>query len=73
MSPENYIGICRRLDEIKEEVDEIKVLAKETNGRIKDLELWRARVQGAIGTTRIMWLVAGGVITGFLIDFLTNR
>jgi len=44
VSPENIIGIMRRLDEIKGDVDEVKALAKETNGRIRELELWRARM-----------------------------
>jgi hypothetical protein len=68
MSPENIIGIMRRLDAIKEDVDELKALAKETNGRIKELEIWRARAQGVMGTARILWLVAGGVITAIAIE-----
>jgi len=68
MSPENYIGICRRLDAIKEDVDELKALAKETNGRVKELEIWRARAQGVMGTARILWLVLGGVVTALAIE-----
>jgi hypothetical protein len=68
LSPENYIGICRRLDAIKEDVDELKVLAKETNGRIKELEIWRARAQGVMGTARILWLVLGGAVTALVIE-----
>jgi len=68
MSPENYIGICRRLDAIKEDVDELKSLAKETNGRVKELEIWRARAQGVMGTARILWLVLGGVVTALAIE-----
>jgi len=72
MSPENIIGIMRRLDAIKEDVDELKSLAKETNGRIKELEIWRARAQGAMGTARILWLVAGGVITAIAIEMFRS-
>ena len=68
MSPENIIGIMRRLDAIKEDVDELKALAKETNGRIKELEIWRARAQGVMGTARILWLVLGGVVTALAIE-----
>jgi len=70
MTPENIFAITRRLDAIKEDVDEVKSLAKETNGRIKELELWRARVQGALGTTRIVWMVGGGLITGIVIGIV---
>jgi len=70
MTPENIFAITRRLDAIKEDVDEVKALAKETNGRIKELELWRARVQGALGTTRIVWMVGGGLITGIVIGIV---
>lgn len=72
MSPENIIVIMRRLDEIKDDVDEVKALAKETNGRIKELELWRARMQGIAGTARIFWVVVGGVTTAILIRLFTN-
>lgn len=72
MSPENIFAIVRRLDAIKEDVDEVKELAKATNGRIRELELWRARFQGALGTTRIIWMVGGGLATGLLIGFLNG-
>lgn len=62
----------RRLDEIKDDVDEVKALAKETNGRIKELELWRARMQGMASTARIFWVVVGGVATAILIRLFTN-
>lgn len=72
MSPESIIGILRRLDEIKGDVDEVKALAKETNGRIKELELWRARMQGAASTARIFWVIVGGVTTAILIRLFTS-
>lgn len=72
MSPESIIGILRRLDEIKEDVDEVKALAKETNGRIRELELWRARMQGAASTARIFWVIVGGVTTAILIRIFTS-
>lgn len=72
MSPDSVMGILRRLDEIKEDVDEVKALAKETNGRIRELELWRARMQGAATSARIVWIVAGGVATALTIRLFTN-
>lgn len=62
----------RRLDEIAKDVDEVKALAKETNGRIKELELWRARIQGAATSARIFWVIVGGVITAIAIRVFTN-
>lgn len=67
MTPDNIFTVLRRLDEIKRDVMEVKELAKETNGRVKDIELWRARFQGALGTTRVLWMVGGGVVTGVII------
>ncbi len=72
MSPESIIGIMRRLDAIKDDVDEVKALAKETNGRIRELELWRARMQGVASTARIFWVIVGGVTTAILIRIFTS-
>lgn len=68
MSPENIAALTRRLDYISKDIDEVKSLAKETNGRIKELELWRARMQGAIVTARISWMIAGGAVTAAIIE-----
>jgi len=73
VSPESILAVLRRLHEIKEDVTEIKVLAKETNGRIRELELWRARVQGAMITTRVLWMVGGGIVTGLIIGLANAR
>jgi hypothetical protein len=72
VSPESIIGIMRRLDAIKDDVDEVKALAKETNGRIRELELWRARMQGVASTARIFWVIVGGVTTAILIRIFTS-
>lgn len=47
MNAEQITFIERRLSEIHEDINEVKVLAKETNGRVRTLELWRAKVEGA--------------------------
>ncbi len=73
MSPENITAVTRRLDYISKDIDEVKMLAKETNGRIKELELWRARMQGAVTSARVAWMVAGGAITAAIIEvFIRN-
>lgn len=68
MTSENIEVIVHRLDEIRTDIEEVRDLAKQTNGRIKDLELWRAQLQGAAKTMRIWWAVGGAVVTAFIID-----
>ena len=70
MSPENIAVIVHRLDEIKQDIDEVRDIATQTNGRIKELELWRAQLQGAAKTMRIWWAVGGAVVTAVVIDFI---
>jgi hypothetical protein len=36
------------------------------------MELWRARLQGAAATTRGVWLLAGGAITGIIVGIVNN-
>ena len=39
-----------------------------TEGRVFEMELWRARLQGAAATSRIVWLLAGGALTGIILE-----
>lgn len=75
MSPNGTEAILRRLDEHGEALKRIegKVDAHkaETNGRTAALELWRARVEGAFGTGKLVVGVASGVI-GALGGFLLS-
>ena len=36
------------LSDIGKDIKELKEIAKQTNGRIKSLEIWRARIAGAL-------------------------
>lgn len=65
-------GLTRRLDYISKDIEEVKSLAKETNGRIKELELWRARMQGVATSARIGWLIAGGVSSAVIIELFVR-
>ena len=47
MTPDQIAYIERRLNEIHGDINEVKELAKETNGRVRTLELWRAKAEGA--------------------------
>lgn len=52
----------------REQLVRIEALARETNGRVRELEMWRARLQGAASTSRVVWLIAGGGITAIIIE-----
>ena len=51
-------------------LETIEALQRETNGRIRDLELWRAKMQGVASTSRVLWLIAGASITALFIRII---
>ena len=53
-------------------LERIEVMVRETNGRVRDIELWRARLQGVAATSRVIWMLAGGVVTAGIIALLTK-
>ena len=61
-----------RLRSQHEQLDRIEALARATNGRVKELELWRAKMQGIASSSRIVWLVAGAGITAIIIEVARN-
>jgi len=65
--------------ELREAVATVEKLQRETNqrlgkleGRVFELELWRARWQGAAATSRGAWLVVGGAATAVAIEIFRN-
>lgn len=60
----------KTVETAKQQLDTIEELARSTNGRVKELELWRAKWQGAAAATRVSWLLAGGAITALVIDIM---
>ena len=58
--------------QITAHLDRIETMVRETNGRVRDIELWRARLQGVAATSRILWMVAGGVVTAGIIALMTR-
>lgn len=56
----------------KDQLDRIEELARTTNGRVRELELWRAKLAGAASTSRIVWLVAGAGLTTIIIEVARN-
>lgn len=74
MTPDQTQAILVRLDHQDQMLERIEKKVSETNGRVRKLEVWQARVQGA--TSMFQWVhpavasVVGGVIAASLIHFL---
>ena len=58
--------------QITAHLDRIETMVRETNGRVREIELWRARMQGVAATSRVLWMVSGGTITAIVIALFTR-
>lgn len=58
--------------QITAHLQRIEVMVRETNGRVREIELWRARLQGVAATSRVLWMISGGVITAIIIAMVTR-
>ncbi len=79
MSPEDATTISQAIRELRDAVATVENLQREANhrlgkleGRVFEIELWRARLQGAAATSRVVWLLAGGAITGIIVGIVNN-
>jgi hypothetical protein len=79
MSPNDVAELKRDLLQLREAVGVVEGLQREANGRLGTLEgrmyeqeLWRARLQGAAATSRVVWLLAGGALTGIILELVRN-
>jgi len=79
MSPEDATTIRQDIRELRDAVATVENLQREANhrlgkleGRVFEIELWRARLQGAAATSRVVWLLAGGAITGVAVGIINN-
>jgi len=79
MSPDDVAELKRDLAQLREAVGVVEGLQREANGRMGalegrmfEVELWRARLQGAAATSRIVWLLAGGALTGIILEIFKN-
>jgi hypothetical protein len=79
VSPDETAAIRADIRELRDELSKVVDLQRETNrrlgkleGRVFDLEIWRARLQGAAATSRVVWLLAGGAITGIVVGVVNN-
>jgi hypothetical protein len=79
MSPDETAAIRADIRELRDELGKVVGLQQETNrrlgkleGRVFDIEIWRARLQGAAATSRVVWLLAGGALTGIVVGIVNN-
>lgn len=79
MTTSDVHDLKRELAELRDAVGVIESLQREANGRLGkiegrvfEIELWRARLQGAAATSRIVWLLAGGAVTGIILEVSKN-
>lgn len=57
-----------KLDAIREDLKDVKKLAQETNGRVRGIELWKAKVEGSVGVgAKFLWPAISTVVTGVLL------
>jgi hypothetical protein len=79
MSPDETAAIRADIRELRDELSKVVGLQRETNrrlgkleSRVFDIEIWRARIQGAVAVSRVVWLLAGGAVTGIIVGII-NR
>lgn len=79
MTPEDANTIRQDIRELRDALAIVENLQREANhrlgkleGRVFEIELWRARLQGAAATSRVVWLLAGGAITGLIVGIVNN-
>lgn len=79
MSPDAAEYVRKELAGMRNELSEVVRLQTEANGRLGklegrvfEIELWRARLQGAAATSRVVWLLAGGAVTGIAVGIINN-
>jgi len=68
MTPHDNELLAQRLDQMEKKLDEILTQAKQTNGRVTDLEKFRERVMGALIPLTILSPIATGLIVGFILS-----
>ena len=67
MTPGQIAAVIAHLDNQKEQLDRIEEQVKETNGRVRSLEMWKARAEGIILTWRWIGPVIASVLTAVLL------
>ena len=65
-------GLDEKLDDHTDRLDAIDTKVGETNGRVRAVELWRARVEGAlsVGSSPVVAAVLSGVLVAVILTAL---
>lgn len=79
MTSDDAHSIRQDICELRDAVAQVEALQREANkrlgkleGRVFEVEIWKARLQGAAATSRVVWLLAGGAVTGLIIEIIRN-
>lgn len=77
MTPDDVYDLKVEIKQLRESVAVVEELQREANGRLGkiegrvfEIELWRARLQGVAATSRVVWLLAGGAVTAIIIELV---
>lgn len=77
MTPGAEGEILAEVRALREDVGEVKKLAEATNGRVRRLEIWQARIEGmgSSGKGALAYFIAPvvtGVVVAAVVGFLTH-
>lgn len=64
--------IVEKLESMARDIAEIKTQVKVTNGRVSQIELWRARMEGVSAAMNWLPTLAVGIATGGLTSLLVH-
>lgn len=53
--------------ELREDISEVHGLAKATNGRVRKLEVWQARIQGGLAVSQVVVPAITGIVSGVVV------
>lgn len=65
-------GLDEKLDQHTDRLDAIDTKVGETNGRVRSVELWKARIEGAmsVGKSPVISAVAAAILTALILTAL---
>lgn len=79
MTQDDAHSIRQDIRELRDAVASVESLQREANkrlgkleGRVFEVEIWKARLQGAAAASRVAWLLAGGAITALIVEIIKN-
>lgn len=79
MTQDDAQSIRQDIRELRDAVASVESLQREANkrlgkleGRVFEVEIWKARLQGAAAASRVAWLLAGGAVTALVVEIIRN-